>query len=296
MGRDGMSATASGGARSPEGIALISLLVFTVLALLGYGLFGLRPHQLPDIDAVVAFWRVSFRFFAQLHIILGAVVLGVLLVRYAGFRWLPAFLAVYVFSFLSEYLGTGYGIPFGNYDYTSLLGWKIDGRVPWVIPLSWFLMAVPSYALARVTFPGRGGRWPRIIFAAVILTLWDLALDPAMSYQSPYYWRWSDMGPYYGMPWVNLAGWVGTGLVLMAAIEFLGGEGWIAPLSVPWLTGYYGVTLLMPFGMLILEGLWLAVVVTVIGYALALAFHAWVVGRRRVPAEQVVGEPVREGA
>lgn len=266
---------------SVEGLGLLALLGFTLLALLGYGLYGVRPDRLPEVDLIVSFWQISFQFFAQVHIILGALVLGIAMVRWGGVRWVPALVGVYLVAFLSEHLGTGTGLPFGNYEYTALLGWKLGGRVPWVIPLSWFLMAVPSYALARVTFPAPGRRWSRLVFAAFILTLWDLALDPAMSYQSPYYWRWTDTGPYYGMPWINLAGWLGTGLVIMLILEGLG-RGWIDKMSVPWLLAYYGVTLLMPFGMLILEGLWLAVVVTVAGYGVAWLFHQWVRRSRSV--------------
>ncbi len=262
-----------GRAWRPEVIGLVGFAVFTLLALVGYGLFGLRPELLPQVDWLVAFWRISFQFFAQVHIALGALVLLVVLVQRLRLAWVPALVAVYLIALASEYVGTGYGIPFGNYEYTTLLGAKIGDRVPWLIPLSWFLMAVPSYVLARVTLPSRAQRWSRLLFAALILTLWDLALDPAMSYQSPFYWRWTDSGPYYGMPWINLVGWMGTGFVIMAALEFLGGARWADRLPVRWMAAYYGITLLMPFGMLVLEGLWLAVGVTAAGYAVACALH-----------------------
>ena len=132
--------------------------------------------------------------------------------RYAGARWIPAFLTVYVLSFLAEHIGTGYGIPFSGYEYTGLLGPKLLGRVPYVIPLSWFLMAAPSWILARRVFP-RGRVVPRIVMATFLLVLWDLPLDPAMSFLTPY-WLWQNPGSFYGMPWVNLAGWALTGVVL----------------------------------------------------------------------------------
>ncbi len=274
------------GGWTPEVIGLVVFTVFTLLALVGYGLFGVRPELLPQVDWLVAFWRVSFRFFAQVHIALGALVLLVVLVRRLGLTWVPALVAVYLIALASEYFGTGYGIPFGSYEYTALLGAKIGDRVPWLIPLSWFLMAVPSYVLAGVTLPAPAQRWSRLLFAASILTLWDLALDPAMSYQSPFYWRWADTGPYYGMPWINLAGWMGTGFVIMMALEFLGGMKWAHRLPVRWMVAYYGITLLMPFGMLVLEGLWLAVVVTVTGYAAALALHGFLTERARPSARR----------
>ena len=151
-------------------------------------------------------------------------------------------------SAAGEFVGTGYGIPFGGYEYTHLLGYKLGGRVPAVIPISWFLMALPSWVLAREMFPGKE-RWAaRAVLGAYLLTAWDLALDPAMSFLTPY-WRWEESGPFYGMPWVNLAGWMGTGVVLMVTMEILGARRWASRLSTPWMTAYYAVVLLMPLGM-----------------------------------------------
>jgi putative membrane protein len=101
---------------------------------------------------------------------------------------------------------------------------------------------------------------------AYFLTAWDLALDPAMSYLTPY-WIWEATGPFYGMPWVNLLGWMGTGMVLMAVLEGLGARRWGPSISLPWAAAYFGVVLLMPLGMVAAAGLWWAVLAT----ALALA-------------------------
>jgi uncharacterized membrane protein len=214
------------------------------------------------------------------------VVLAWFLITTARFRWIPAFAAVALVSFLSEYVGTGYGFPFSGYEYTSLLGYKLGGRVPAVIPVSWFLMALPSWAMARFLFPDKNHRVWRVILAAYILTAWDLALDPAMSFLTPY-WVWESSGPYYGMPWVNLAGWMGTGIVIMLLLEVLGTGGWAAPLDVKWLTAYYGVVLLMPVGMLAAAGQWLGVVTTfaalLLGWSLAVAVRGYQERRRVLP-------------
>jgi uncharacterized membrane protein len=262
-------------ARGPAGWGVAALGIFTLVALVGYGVFGLNPHRIPP--SLLGFWQISYAFFAQVHIVLGALVLAVALVPWAGVRWVPSLVAVFLLSFSAEHLGTGTGLPFGEYSYTALLGARMGDRVPWLIPLSWFLMAFPSWVMARHLFPER--RVPRLLFAAVLLTLWDLALDPAMSYQAPYYWQWADPGPYYGMPWINLAGWMGTGLLLMAAMEALGARRWGVAVPPSWAAAYYGVTLLMPFGMLMVEGLWGAVVVTVVAYGVAGAVAWKVLGR-----------------
>ena len=284
--------------RQPEGWGVAALLLFTVVAIVGYWIFGLHPERVPQ--ALLGFWRISYNFFAQVHILLGALVLlGVLVLR-VGLRWIPAAAAVCAISFLAEHLGTGTGLPFGEYEYTHLLGAKIGGRVPWVIPVSWFLMALPAWLMARATIPNSGTWAPRILFAAVLLTVWDLALDPAMSYQMPFYWRWADSGPYYGMPWINLAGWMGTGLILMAAMEILGVRRWGASLSSSWAAAYYGVTLLMPVGMLVVEGLWIALAVTVGACALAWGVHLRLAPTpkvaRSVPSSGRIPVTAREGA
>ena len=143
--------------------------------------------------------------------------------------------------------------------------------------------------MARVLFPDKGHRIWRVLLAAYLLTAWDLALDPAMSFLTPY-WVWESSGPYYGMPWVNLAGWMGTGIVIMLLLEVLGTGGWAAPLDAKWLTAYYGVILLMPVGMLAAAGLWLGVVTTfaalLLGWSTALAIRGFQERRKVLPILQ----------
>lgn len=300
--------------RTLAGWGVWALLAFTVVALLGYGIFGRNPQLIPP--SLIGFWQISYAFFARFHIIVGGVAMAMALWQWAGLRWIPAAVAVYLLSFTAEHVGTGFGLPFGAYEYTSLLGTRIGDRVPWVIPLSWFLMVLPAWVLARATFPVREARddrggvgvpprdgvarvTARLVFAAVILTIWDLALDPAMAYQAPLYWTWGDTGPYYGMPWINLAGWVGTGVVLMAALELLGIRRWGGRIDPGWALWYYSITVLMPLGMLVIEGLWLAVVVTAVASAGAWAFHRWVLRRRGTDAPwplQGAGDPPLTGA
>jgi putative membrane protein len=243
------------GHRRAEWIGLGALALFTLSAVLGYWTFGLHPNLIPDSDFARRVYGLSYRWFARLHIVVSAAVLGIYLLRRTGMKWIPAFAAVALVSFLSEHIGTGYGFPFSGYEYTSLLGLKVGGRVPFLIPISWFLMALPSWVLANLLFRGPAKRIPRIILAAYLLTAWDLALDPAMSFLTPY-WVWENPGPFYGMPWVNLAGWMGTGLVLMAVMEALRIPSWSSELGAGWMAAYYGLVLLMPVGMLAAAGIW----------------------------------------
>lgn len=278
---------------SPEWIGLGFLGVFTVVAALGYGVFALNPGLIPDSDSARRFYGASFTLFARLHIGLTGLVLLIVLLKAGKLRWIPALLAVFLVSFLSEFVGTGYGFPFGRYEYTGLLGYKLGGRVPALIPLSWFVMAVPSWILARSLLPGLNtGRWGRILLGAYFLTAWDLALDPAMSYLTPY-WVWESTGPFYGMPWVNLLGWMGTGIVLMWLLEVLGVARWSGKIPVAWALSFYLVVLAMPLGMVVAAGLWWALLATLL--ALLLPWGANLLSRRAVqPAFPV--SPARERA
>ena len=256
--------------------------VFTAAAVLGYGIFALHPQFLPEAGFGLTLYTVSFGLFARLHIALAAVAMAIVLTLRLGLRWVPAFVAVYALSFLAEHVGTGFGFPFGGYEYTALLGPKLLGRVPWLIPVSWFLMALPAWLIARRTLVRRQDALARVAVGSLWLVAWDLALDPAMSALTPY-WVWEEPGPYYGMPWINLLGWYVTGLALLTAIEFSSRSVRFESVDFRWTVGYYAAMLLMPLGMLLAAGEWLAVAATALGLAACRAATVWADGRSRVP-------------
>lgn len=280
--------------RRAERWALLVLLAFTVAAVAGYWNFALHPERLPPTPAARQFFAISFQFFGRLHIAVSALALAVVLVGRSGARWVPALAGAYAVAFLAEHLGTGYGIPFGGYEYTGLLGYKLGGRVPALIPLSWFLMGLPAWVVARAAFPGSSAR--RIGVAALTLVAWDLALDPAMSFLTPY-WIWQDTGPYYGMPWVNLAGWFLTGLAIMALLELLGGSMRPEELPVRWMGAYFLLVLLMPAGMLAAAGHWPAVAATAVGVGACawMVRAAWRVAPADTTAVEVPGQMAAAG-
>lgn len=243
---------------------LATLYLFTGIALLGFATFGLHPSLLARFPQFAGFYGSAFHFFAQAQIWLAWAVLALFLVLRTGIRWVPAFLALYLVSLGSELLGTSLGLPFGEYRYTDSLGPKWLGHVPLVIPLSWFFMAIPSYAVAHAALPSRATA--RVLMASLVLLSWDLALDPAMS-RATAYWVWGEAGEYYGMPWLNLFGWYVTGLALMGALAMLRADQWIGRLPLLWLLAYYGANLLLPLGMSAAAGLWGAVAATLAALA-----------------------------
>ena len=259
--------------RVMEAIALAAVYFISAAALAGFATFAMHPVLLARAHVPPATYGQMMVFAprAQIVIALGALVL--FLTRRVGLRWLGAFSAVYLVSLGAELAGTTAGLPFGPYRYTDGLGWKWLEHVPVLIPASWFMMALPSYAIAFWRFSMRGGVVGRVVLGSFILLSWDLALDPAMSLATKY-WIWGTDGPYYGMPLLNLFGWFITGVALMVVFEVMRVDHWIGALSVPWLIAYYGANLLLPVGMAIAAGLGGAVAATAIALGVA-----WLIAR-----------------
>jgi uncharacterized membrane protein len=149
-------------------------------------------------------------------------------------------------SLVFESIGVATGLVYGPYHYTDLLGAKFLGLVPYLIPLAWFMMMYPSLVIAETVVgctesPGEVLTPPRGItgkpdhsltegasplrpgpsmllgtaaLGGLIMTAWDLALDPMMV--SIGHWVWD--GPsstrlYFGVPLQNYWGWWLTAFV-----------------------------------------------------------------------------------
>jgi uncharacterized membrane protein len=175
---------------------------------------------------------------------------------------LYSLVAVYAVSLASELMGTGWGVPFGPYSYTSLLGPKWFELVPVLIPLSWFTMSWACWTMSRQHRSGVIA----IMLATVLLVSWDLLLDPAMSKVTSY-WVWGEAGSYYGMPWMNLFGWGVTGLVLFVVLNLLVARPQTSLRFAMWV---YGVNFALPLGFCILNQYCIAVGAGVGGLVLGL--------------------------
>lgn len=200
---------------------LVWTLVALHLAVLVFGLAGMLvalPH--PELWAsnplLVPFFTYGMTSGGASQMVLGAGAMAAFGVVTVGWRkTLVFFLAATLISLGSELAGTTTGLPFGSYSYTSGLGYKVLGHVPFSVPLSWFYMGFASFLLAGRLTSG----WRRVALGALLLAGWDLVLDPAMANGALrlQFWVWHQPGLYYGMPVQNLAGWVLVGLVFMAA-------------------------------------------------------------------------------
>jgi carotene biosynthesis associated membrane protein len=112
-------------------------------------------------------------------------------------------------SLLFECVGVATGWVYGPYHYTAKLGPKFLGLVPLLIPIAWFMMTYPSYVIATRLIPAARKAWTwRIQVAALgalIMTAWDLAMDPMMVAGG--HWVWDQPGAYFGIPLQNYLGW-----------------------------------------------------------------------------------------
>jgi uncharacterized membrane protein len=165
-----------------------------------------------------------------------------------GLRGILTFTAIcVVVGNLAENAGVATGFPFGRYHFTDVMGPKLF-HVPVLLGLAYVGMGYVSWMLARLL----AGPKPRGVLlpltAAVVMTTWDLSLDPVWSTVLRA-WIWLDGGPYFGVPLSNFFGWLLTTYIIYQAFAVL------AP-TTPWIEGrtpaaFYAVSALGNFLLLL---------------------------------------------
>lgn len=142
-------------------------------------------------------------------------------------------------SLAFESVGVLTGWVYGPYHYTDRLGVKAFGLVPLLIPVAWFMMSYPSFVLAE-TLAGAGpdgsakrAAWMALL-SAMIMTAWDLGMDPAMVAAG--HWVWEVEGAYFGIPVHNYAGWLATTFCIYLLYRLIAAR----HRPRPWGTGGHG--------------------------------------------------------
>jgi len=163
-------------------------------------------------------------------------------------------------AWVFEQIGVETGAIYGRYYYTDVLGPKL-GHVPFLIPLAWFMMIYPSYVIAnliadsRVT--GSRGRPGRLVWLSVlsgmVMTAWDLVIDPILSGPAVRAWVWQDGGPYFDIPIQNYVGWIATTFCVYLAYRLF--ERRVAARPMGALTRPIAVLPLMAYGAMMLSNL-----------------------------------------
>jgi uncharacterized membrane protein len=286
--------------RTAKGLLLThaAMLTFATLAMVTI-LAGSFPVLMsgPYTDEAFAFgWKWS----GQLTVLTGAAAtLALTSSRFGARRALLLFVAAVSIALSSELAGTITDLPFGPYDYTQMLGYRIGGEVPYPIPISWYYMLFASLAItariARVDDTS-GTKWRWALIAGAVLTAWDVPMEVHMTVVQPAHWVWRletlpawvpDWlgGPlFYGMPLTNWIGWYLTGVVIsrvmLAIVPPTMWRSATAALAFPLVL--YAANGLMPILTTARHGLWLAAVLgtLVMGWPLWLAYR----GRQQTSA------------
>ncbi len=169
----------------------------------------LRLPTLPVKDIGVAMF---IAFFSLLHSI-----------DTLGWRNTLAFLGItLVVSWGFEQTGAATGLIYGVYHYSDALGPKL-GHVPYAIPVAWYSMLYLSYRIALLITEGVSHRaqssLPTLLWQAfvsgMVMTAWDVLVDPMASGPKALSWVWENGGPFYGVPTQNFVGWVLTGFTVI---------------------------------------------------------------------------------
>lgn len=183
-------------------------------------MFDTKKNQIGYIAAAIflivgAFFMANVEMPAWAHYASAVnIVLFALPVIWALRRWLGwrdalmLFGALGVYALVIETLAIITGYPYGHFGYSDHLGYRLFGYAPWTVAFAWTPLAIGAYAMAASVFRSA---LPRALFGTILLTAFDLVLDPGAVYLK--FWQYADGGWYYGVPWSNFAGWLVSGFI-----------------------------------------------------------------------------------
>lgn len=256
---------------------LISILIINISSIIGFATFSLNPAILSKSELIMVIFNYSYYFFARTQIVLSFLAITTFLYSKNKFNWSREFTFVFAISLFMEWLGITYGIPFGKYEYTDLLGLKILDKVPFLIPISWFFMGIASYFMAikfqnvmKLNNKYINGFF-NILFASIFLTAWDFTLDPAMSNLTPF-WVWESQGSYFGTPVVNFWGWLLTSAVIMTGFEVFNTKRLLKKDDYNWAIMFYMANLSLPIGLVIASKMFMPIILTFFTFAFIYVF------------------------
>ena len=238
------------------------------LIIIMYLLFDVSWAPFRDFAQEKAKGIITPSLMSQIQIYLSFAILVVYLCHRTGKRWIAALPIIFIGSFLFEWFGESYGVPYGSYEYTEEMGYSLFNAIPLVIPIAWFTMTIPSYRIAGI--PKNSGLLSRILIASGLVVAWDLLLDPAMSIIHNY-WHWENEGIYYGVPLLNFFGWFLTAFVLLIITEAAGAKKWVGELDRRWMTVYFGANAALPLVMVLAAGYFFAILIFAVLFSTLLA-------------------------
>ncbi|USK90486.1 carotenoid biosynthesis protein [Rossellomorea marisflavi] len=201
---------------------------------------------------------------------------GFLAVLYAGMvfkrgmgYWLSAIIIIGTIA--AESLGVHYGWIFGSYHYEKDFGIQLFG-VPVTIGFAWVMVIFTSMAYFEWMLNGKKTVKNALLYSiatSILAVTMDLIIDP-VAYKGRQYWIWEGDGIYYDIPTQNFLGWFYVSFVIQFILYYLLRDtsfpkGWSRRMR--WL---YGMVVGMFVVTSMVEGLWLAVFVTLTVYGIML--------------------------
>ncbi|MCS0580508.1 carotenoid biosynthesis protein [Massilia pinisoli] len=130
------------------------------------------------------------------------------------------------FGWLAEQLGSSYGWFFGSYTYTPVLGPRLLD-VPVVIPMMWFALTYVGYVVANlivwqdpVDGPETLGHDALMaLLGAMVVTCYDLGVDPYMVYVLKAWIMTEKDGWWFGETVQGFAGWMTVAFAILFAFR-----------------------------------------------------------------------------
>ncbi len=271
------------------GVCLVVHAVLSAFSAFAFATFLSPP--LPDwlrTPQNMKVYAIGYAWGGQTTVVFGALA-GILhaMGKLGSRTGLTIFGVSFVVSLGSELLGTYTGLPFGVYAYSGLLGYKILDLVPFNIPTSWFFMLYASLAICGRLLRAKDdstSRWWWALIAGLVLTAWDVSMDPAMVKTNHWMWSVPDLSGapafqqfigremFYGMPLTNWLGWLLTGiLVARLMLAIVPPTTWaraVAPSRFPLVL--YGVNGLLPIAICFRQDMFWAGLLGLIAMAIPL--------------------------
>ncbi len=134
-----------------------------------------------------------------------------------GRRAALALVALAAYAYGVEFVGATTGLPYGEFAYEVPLGPMLADTVPLGLPVFFLPLVLNAYLLCLLLLGKRAQsalvRVPVVVGAVVAV---DLVLDPAAVALG--FWAY-ETGSYYGVPWLNFAGWVLSATVGTALVD-----------------------------------------------------------------------------
>jgi len=122
-----------------------------------------------------------------------------------NFKYLTAFLLVYILGLSVEIAGVETGIIFGEYHYGDGLGIKI-AEVPLMIGVNWLLLVYLSFGI----FHFIRNKFLKILIAALTMVFYDFFVEQVADFMDMWYWEKANV------PLENYFAWFVISIIMLA--------------------------------------------------------------------------------